>query len=50
VGGTQGKRQAREDKDGGGGRFKDMATSTILLCLANNPLREVLGLTGPVDI
>ncbi|VFR03569.1 unnamed protein product [Cuscuta campestris] len=27
-----------------------MATSTICLCLANNTLREVLGLTDPVDI
>ncbi|VFQ97231.1 unnamed protein product [Cuscuta campestris] len=30
--------------------LKDMATSTICLCLANNTLREVLGLTDPVDI
>lgn len=30
--------------------LKDMATSTILLCLANNTLREVLGLTDPVEI
>ncbi|VFQ73127.1 unnamed protein product [Cuscuta campestris] len=30
--------------------LKDMATSTIFLCLANNTLRGVLGLTDPVDI
>ncbi|VFQ72130.1 unnamed protein product [Cuscuta campestris] len=30
--------------------LKDMATSTICLCLANNTLREVLGLTDPVEI
>ncbi|VFQ70645.1 unnamed protein product [Cuscuta campestris] len=30
--------------------LKDMATSTICICLANNTLREVLGLTDPVDI
>jgi hypothetical protein len=30
--------------------LKDMATSTISLCLANNTLREVIGLTDPVDI
>ncbi|VFR00763.1 unnamed protein product [Cuscuta campestris] len=30
--------------------LKDMATSTICLCLANNTLREVLGLTDPADI
>ncbi|VFQ95551.1 unnamed protein product [Cuscuta campestris] len=30
--------------------LNDMATSTICLCLANNTLREVLGLTDPVDI
>ena len=30
--------------------LKDMATSTILLCLANNTLWEVLGVTDPVDI
>ncbi|VFQ76117.1 unnamed protein product [Cuscuta campestris] len=30
--------------------LKDMTTSTICLCLANNTLREVLGLTDPVDI
>ncbi|VFQ77330.1 unnamed protein product [Cuscuta campestris] len=30
--------------------LKDMETSTICLCLANNTLREVLGLTDPVDI
>jgi len=29
---------------------KDMATSTILLCLANNTLCEVLSLIDPVDI
>jgi len=32
------------------GDLKDMTTSTILLYLANNTLREVLGLTDPVDI
>jgi len=30
--------------------LKDMATSTILLCLANDTLHEVLGLANPVDI
>lgn len=30
--------------------LKDMATRIILLCLANNTLWEVLGLTDPVDI
>ncbi|VFQ74792.1 unnamed protein product [Cuscuta campestris] len=30
--------------------LKDMATSTICLCLANNTLREVLSLTDLVDI
>ena len=30
--------------------FKDIATSTTLLCFANNALREVLGLTNQVDI
>ena len=30
--------------------LKDMETSTILLCLANNTLRKVLGLTNSVDI
>ena len=29
--------------------LKDMTMSTILLCLANNTLRQVLGLTDPVD-
>jgi len=30
--------------------LKDMATSTILLCLLSNSLWEVLGLTDPIDI
>ena len=30
--------------------LKDMATGTILFYLANNILREVLGLIDPVDI
>ena len=30
--------------------LKDMATSIILFCLANNTLGEVLDLTDPVDI
>jgi len=30
--------------------LKDMVTSTILLCLANNTVRKVLGLTDLIDI
>jgi len=30
--------------------LKDMTTSTILLCLANNTLQDVLDLTIPVGI
>ena len=50
MGGTQEKRQVREDIKGGVKDLKDMATSTIFLCLANNTLRKVLGLTDPIDI
>jgi hypothetical protein len=30
--------------------LKDMATSTISLCLANNTFREVIGLMDSIDI
>jgi len=30
--------------------LKDMTTSTVLLCLADNTLRDVLTLTNPIDI
>jgi len=50
VGGTQEKDKPEKMSKEEGEDLKGMATSTILLCLANNTLREALRLTDPVDI
>ena len=44
------KDKAEKMRSDEGEDLKDMAASTILLCLVNNSLRRVLGLTNPVDI